>query len=210
MIMKVNIFAKFRIIVVVLVLTLASHVAMAKTTIIYAGELLAVPGEKPVKKQTIVINDKKITQILNGYVSASTFEEGSTIIDLKDSFVLPGLMDMHVHLQSQLGPDNDKDSLKMSDQLMAMRSTSFGMKTLLAGFTTVRDAGSNTQYMFAYRDAIEKGWIEGPRIIAASGVGITGGHADISGVKPELLEFYTDKSICDGPYDCRRATRRAI
>ena len=208
--MKVNIFAKFRIIVVVLVLTLASHVAMAKTTIIYAGELLAVPGEKPVKKQTIVINDKKITQILNGYVSASTFEEGSTIIDLKDSFVLPGLMDMHVHLQSQLGPDNVKDSLKMSDQLMAMRSTSFGMKTLLAGFTTVRDAGSNTQYMFAYRDAIEKGWIEGPRIIAASGVGITGGHADISGVKPELLEFYTDKSICDGPYDCRRATRRAI
>ena len=59
-------------------------------------------------------------------------------------------------------------------------------------------------------DAVNNGWVDGPRIIAAGGVGITGGHADISGVKPDLMEFYTDKSICDGPYDCRRATRDAI
>jgi imidazolonepropionase-like amidohydrolase len=64
--------------------------------------------------------------------------------------------------------------------------------------------------MYAYRDAVNNGWVDGPRIIAAGGVGITGGHADISGVKPDLMEFYTDKSICDGPYDCRRAARDAI
>jgi imidazolonepropionase-like amidohydrolase len=84
------------------------------------------------------------------------------------------------------------------------------MKTLLAGFTTVREAGSRPQEMYALRDSINKGWIDGPRIIAAGGVGITGGHADISGVRPELMEFYTNDSICDGPYDCRRATRNAI
>ena len=60
------------------------------------------------------------------------------------------------------------------------------------------------------RDAIDMGWVDGPRIIAAGSVGITGGHADISGVKPELMELWTDASICDGPYDCRRATRNAI
>jgi imidazolonepropionase-like amidohydrolase len=98
----------------------------------------------------------------------------------------------------------------MSDQLAAMRSVHFGMKTLLAGFTTVRDVGSNPQYMYALRDAINRGWVDGPRIIAAGGVGITGGHSDVSGMKPELMEFYTSANVCDGPYDCRRATRNVI
>jgi imidazolonepropionase-like amidohydrolase len=60
------------------------------------------------------------------------------------------------------------------------------------------------------RDAINNGWIDGPRIIAAGGVGITGGHADISGVSPNLMEIYTSANVCDGPYDCRRAARNAI
>lgn len=182
----------------------------AKTTLIYAGELLAVPDKDSQTKQTIIIVDNKITEVLNGYVDKSKYPEDSTIIDLKNSYVLPGLMDMHVHLQGQLGPKNDSEALKMSDQLMGFRSTDFGMKTLLAGFTTVRDVGSNPQYMYGYRDAVAKGWIDGPRIIAAGGVGITGGHADVSGVSPDLMEMYTSKTICDGPYDCRRATRRAI
>ncbi len=184
--------------------------AQAEITIIYAGELLAVPGEKALKQQTIVIEGKSIKQVLNGYKDVADIDKNATVIDLKNSFVLPGLMDMHVHLQGELGPDNVKDSLKMSEQLMGMRSTHYGMKTLLAGFTTVRDVGSNSQYMYAYRDAVNNGWVDGPRIIAAGGVGITGGHADVSGVKPDLMEFYTNKSICDGPYDCRRAARDAI
>ena len=182
----------------------------SKTTIIYAGELLTVPGEKVLKNSTIIIEDKKIKQVLKGFVDAKEIDEKAKVIDLKNSYVLPGLMDMHVHLQGELGPNNTKDKLKMSAQLKGMRSTYYGMNTLLAGFTTVRDAGSDSQYMYAYRDAVNNGWVDGPRIIAAGGVGITGGHADVSGVKPDLMEFYTDKSICDGPYDCRRATRDAI
>jgi imidazolonepropionase-like amidohydrolase len=119
-------------------------------------------------------------------------------------------MDMHVHLQGQLGPDNDRDALKMSDQLMQMRSIHYAMNTLEAGFTTVRDVGSSSQEMYALRDAINNGWIDGPRIIAAGGVGITGGHADISGVSPDLMEMMTSPNVCDGPYDCRRAARNVI
>jgi len=184
--------------------------ALADTTIIHAGELLAVAGESTARNQTIVIEDGKIIDVRSGFAEASEFEGDVTLIDLRNHFVLPGLMDMHVHLQGELGPDNDSDSLKMSSQLMQMRSIYFAMKTLEAGFTTVRDVGSSSQEMYALRDAINNGWIDGPRIIAAGGVGITGGHADISGVRPELMEIFTSDNICDGPYDCRRAARNVI
>ena len=180
--------------------------ASAEVTLIHAGELLAVPGKTPVSNRTIIIEDGRITGIQDGFVEA----EGATVIDLSDKFVLPGLMDMHVHLQGQLGPDNDRDALKMSDQLMQMRSIFYAMNTLRAGFTTVRDVGSSSQEMYAMRDAINNGWIDGPRIIAAGGVGITGGHADISGVSPDLMEMFTSPNVCDGPYDCRRAARNVI
>ena len=192
------------------VLLAAVPLANAETLLIHAGELLAVPGERPESRQTIVVDGQRIIEVVDGFAEASAYGADARVIDLSDRFVLPGLMDMHVHLQGELGPDNEKDQLKMSPQLMQMRSAHFAMKTLLAGFTTVRDVGSSGAEMYALRDAIENGWIEGPRIIAAGGVGITGGHADISGVKPELMELWTGDSICDGPYDCRRATRNAI
>lgn len=191
-------------------LALPCSSAFAETTLIHAGELLAIPGESPRSNQTIVVVDDKIVEITNGFSSAESFDGNVRVIDLSDKFVLPGLMDMHVHLQGELGPNNDRDSLKMSDQLMQMRSIYYAMNTLKAGFTTVRDVGSSSQEMYAMRDAIMNGWIDGPRIVAAGGVGITGGHADISGVSPELMELYTSPNICDGPYDCRRAARNAI
>lgn len=196
--------------IAVLILLLCCFASQAQTTVIYAGQLLAVPGESPVKQQTIVINNKRISAVHSGYTDASQFAKDTIFIDLKDQFVLPGLMDMHVHLQGELSATNTEDSLKMSSELMAMRSTHYGKKTLMAGFTTVRDLGSQTQYMYAYRDAVNQGWVDGPRIIAAGKVGITGGHMDDSGMKHELLEFYMKNSVCDGPYDCRRATRNAI
>lgn len=184
--------------------------AQANPTVIHAGTLLDKPGEKAKSTHTLLIENGKITKVIAGFVDPSTLGENVKYIDLKDSFVMPGLMDMHVHLQGELGPDNDKDALKMSSQLMQMRSQMYAMRILKAGFTTVRDAGSSAQEMYALRDAINNGWVDGPRIIAAGGVGITGGHADVSGMKPDLMKMYTDESICDGPYDCRRATRNAI
>jgi imidazolonepropionase-like amidohydrolase len=187
-------------------LLVATSAAQAEVTLIHAGELLAVPGKPPAREMTIIVEDGRITGVQRGFAEV----DGATVIDLRDSFVLPGLMDMHVHLQGELGPKNDSDALKMSNQLMQMRSLHYAMKTLMAGFTTVRDVGSVEQEMYAMRDAIDRGWVDGPRIIAAGGVGITGGHADISGVSPELMEHWTSANVCDGPYDCRRAARNVI
>jgi len=189
---------------------ITATVAGAQTTLIHAGELLAVPGEAPLTDQTIVVSDGRIAEVRPGFASAGDFDGDVTVIDLEDSFVLPGLMDMHVHLQFELGPENDRDRLKMSPQLVQMHSLMNAMNTLLAGFTTVRDVGSSPQEMYAVRDAIDRGWVDGPRIIAAGMVGITGGHADVSGASPELMHLWTSENICDGPYDCRRATRNAI
>ncbi len=188
------------------VLSITAH---AETTLVHAGALLAVPGERPLRDHTIVVEDDRIVEIRRGFADASEFE-GAEVIDLRDHFVLPGLMDMHVHLQGEMGPQRDRDALKMSSELMQMRSIMYAMRTLEAGFTTVRDVGNSGQEMYALRDAINNGWIDGPRIVAAGGVGITGGHADVSGVKPEFMEFLTDESVCNGPYDCRRAARNEI
>ena len=192
------------------ILLVSTPCVFADTTIIHAGELLAVPGKAAKSRQTIVIEGERITEIRDGYSDADEFEGEVRVIDLKNQFVLPGLMDVHVHLQGELSSKNDSERLKMSPQQIEMRSVMFGMRTLLAGFTTVRDAGSSPQEMYALRDGIDKGWVDGPRIIAAGGVGITGGHADISGVSPDLMDMFTSENVCNGPYDCRRATRNVI
>jgi len=196
--------------VAIIALAISSSV-VAKTTVIHAGELLAVPGDKPLKEQTVVIKDGKIINVVKGYAEATKFGKNAQLIDLSDRFVMPGLMDMHVHLQGELSPSNDSEALRMSNADVAMKSTMFANKVLHAGFTTVRDLGANPEEIFALRDAIDKGWVNGPRVIASgSMVAATGGHGDVDGMKAELIEKYTPKTICDGPYDCRRATRHAI
>ncbi len=192
------------------IVLLFSQLAAAQTTLTHAGQLLAVPGESPLRDRTIGVEGDRIVEVRTGFADPAGFVGDVTVINLRDAFVLPGLMDMHVHLQGQLGPNRERDTLKMSPQLMQMRSLMYAMRTLEAGFTTVRDVGSSEQEMYAMRDAINNGWIDGPRIIAAGGVGITGGHADISGVQPELMEHWTGPNVCDGPYDCRRAARNVI
>ena len=91
----------------------------ADTTLIHAGQLLAVPGKSPASRQTIVVVDDRIVAVQSGFASTDEFDGEVKVIDLSRQFVLPGLMDMHVHLQGELGPNNDSDALKMSDQLDA-------------------------------------------------------------------------------------------
>ena len=183
--------------------------AMADTKLIHAGTLLAVPGERPKREQTVVVTDNQIVDVIDGYADSGDYDNAS-VIDLRNHFVLPGLMDMHVHLQGEMGPQRDIDRLKMSSEMMQMRSIMYAMRTLEAGFTTVRDVGNSGQEMYALRDGINNGWIDGPRIVAAGRVAITGGHADVSGMRPELMKFMTNEAVCDGPYDCRRSTRNQI
>ncbi|WP_102528111.1 amidohydrolase family protein [Shewanella sp. 10N.286.51.B7] len=200
--------------IAILVCAISPFVNAADYKVIHAGELLTVASEKPLQQYSLIIRDDKITEIKKGYVTLSKDKVIATdtveYIDLKDSFVMPGLMDMHVHLQGEIGPKNDSEALRMSDADVAMRSAYFANKTLQAGFTTVRDLGAKPEQIYALRDAINKGWLPGPRIVASGGVSVTGGHGDVDGKSPDLLDMLTSKTICDGPFDCRRATRRAI
>jgi len=193
------------------VLATLSFQAQAETTLMHAGTLLAVPGSAAKAEQTVVIVDGKIAAVENGYLQQWQGAMPDKTIDLKDKFVLPGLMDMHVHLQGELGPKNDSEALRWSSEDVGMYSAYSARKTLMAGFTTVRDLGAQSpQHIYALRDAINKGWLPGPRVIASGGVSVTGGHGDVDGMRHDLLNLYTQKTVCNGPYDCRRATRRAI
>jgi imidazolonepropionase-like amidohydrolase len=191
--------------------TLASAQLEAKTHVIHAGKVLTVPGEAPLSTQTIVVKDGIITAVKNGFIAVNKIDKNALFVDLSNSFVMPGLMDMHVHLQGELGPKNDSQKLRMSESDKLVKSAYFAKKTLMAGFTTVRDLGGSPEQSYALRDGIAKGYLQGPRIVAAgSNVAVTGGHGDVDGMSPALLEMHTAKTVCDGPYDCRRATRRAI
>jgi imidazolonepropionase-like amidohydrolase len=182
----------------------------ADTKVIHAGELLAVPGEAAKRDQTVVIVDGRITEVRDGFVEASEFGADATPVDLKDSFVMPGLMDMHVHIQMELGPQNDSEKLRLSSADIGMQSVYFANNTLMAGFTTVRDMGNEYTHLNALRDGVAKGWIDGPRIVAGRMIAATGGHGDIDGMRHDLLEKYTSSTICDGADDCLRAVREAV
>ncbi len=181
------------------------------TLVIHAGTLLAVPGQAPVSEQSIVLKGNRIVSVVDGFIDPSTVSRAARLIDLSSQFVLPGLMDTHVHLTGELSPDSRNEALYMTTSMDALRGAFYAKKTLTAGFTTVRDLGAEPEAIFALRDAIEKGYVQGPRILAAgSSIAATGGHGDADGYKAELLKLWTPDTICDGPYDCRRATRHAI
>ncbi|HAZ80880.1 MAG TPA: Xaa-Pro dipeptidase [Porticoccaceae bacterium] len=190
--------------------TFFSSAVLSNTQVIHAGMLLMVPGQNPLENYTVVVKNGNITAVRPGFVALDDLDKNAQLIDLSSSFVMPGLMDMHVHLQGELGPDDDRQRLRMSSSDVLMESVHHAKLTLMAGFTTVRDVGSQSEQMYALRDAVSKGWVMAPRIIAAGGVSVTGGHGDVDGMSPDLMEMYTAKTVCDGPYDCRRATRRAI
>lgn len=188
-----------------------SATAQAQTTVIHAGTLLAVPGEAPLEQRTVVIEADRISAVEAGFTDPASYGDEIEFIDLSEHFVLPGLMDMHVHLRGELGPQSRTDALTVTAPISTLRAWANGMKTLRAGFTTVRDLGAPPEVIYGLRDTIEAGTVMGPRIFAAgSAIAATGGHGDVDGYKAELLELWTPDTICDGPYECRKAVRQAV
>ncbi len=182
-----------------------------RVTVVHAGQLLAIPGEEVVGERTIVVVNDRISQVVTGFVDATEFSKDAVYIDWSDRFVLPGLMDMHVHLLSEIDVDSHADLLTVTPAIEALRGAKNARSTLYAGFTTVRDLGGTPEAIFAVRDAIANGDIEGPRIFATgSYLSATGGHGDVHGLSIDLMKQWRAATICDGPYDCRRATRQAI
>ncbi len=177
-----------------------------ETTVIHAGWLLAVPGETPLQEQSIVIAEGKILEIRPGYLDSESLEGEVRIIDLSEKYVMPGLVDAHVHFMLELGPREQTFAFLNSKTLIALRGAGFAKKTLDAGFTTVRDLGGDTESVFALRDAIARGYIPGPRILAAgTPLAATGGHGD-----PTDARGHEASTACNGADDCLRAVRLAV
>ncbi|MBL0923300.1 MAG: amidohydrolase family protein [Sphingomonadaceae bacterium] len=178
--------------------------------IIHAGKLLDKPGSAARGASTLVIRNGRIVEVVNGHQPAPA---GATLIDLKDRFVLPGLIDSHVHLDSDAGGNAALiEAVTDSPARAAYRAAGNAKKTLMAGFTTVRNLGDGTGATLALRDAIAAGELPGPRIIdAGAGISSTSGHADPTlSLSEDLHKAVNQENLCDGVESCRHAVRLQI
>ena len=182
-------------------------------TYIHAGHLLARPGDPPRGASTIVVTDDKVTSVQDGFVDAPA---GAATVELRDRWVLPGLIDLHVHLLG-IGGDplrNRLTALNTEPQDEVLYGAGNARATLMAGFTTVRDLGGTARGIRALRDAVERGDVTGPTIVnAGEPISVTGGHGDpLNGIAEPFYHAVAEtvENTCDGPADCTRATRRQI
>jgi imidazolonepropionase-like amidohydrolase len=186
--------------------------AVADTVYVQAGKVLAIAGEAPRGATTIIITDGKIVALEAGYKAPK--DNKIRVIDLKSHYVLPGLIDSHVHLTSDTGGiASQLEDVTLSPAAQAFNAWGNGMKTLNAGFTTVRNLGDGDGAVLALRDAINDGQVTGPRILdAGASISASAGHMDGSlGFRDELREFFNATgNTCSGADDCRRAVRLQI
>ena len=154
-------------------------------TLIHAGNLIDVKNGEVLKEQTVVVADGRITGVETGYREAG---EGDEVINLKGATVMPGWLDMHVHIASEQSPTRFIERFTLEPADSAYRSVVYARRTLMAGFTTVRDLGTAYGLAQSLRRATVEGWVEGPRIFTAGrSLATTGGHADpTNGVNSSL------------------------
>ena len=177
-------------------------------TFIHANALIDGRADDARGPVTVVVSGERIASIVDGYAAPGA---NDVLIDLTAATLMPGLMDMHVHLTGEQSPDSYTEEFFLNPADLALRSTVYAERTLLAGFTTVRDVGAGHKLNLALRDAIAKGWVLGPRILAAGGVSTTGGHGDgTNGLATELQELLspTLPGVADGPDALSAAVRQ--
>lgn len=180
--------------------------------IVHAGRLLDRPGQPPRGPSTVVVRNGRIEAIRDGFLDAAG-HPGAKVIDVREKFVLPGLIDSHVHLDSdRAGQDGLVETLTNGPAYFAYEAAVNARKTLAAGFTTVRNLGNGDGVTLALRDAIAAGKVQGPRIVdAGNGISTTSGHGDASlGLNPGIAEHVHQENLCDGVEACRRAVRLQI
>ena len=188
-----------------------AHAATDTITIIHAGTLLAVPGSAPLKDQPVLVRNGEVMEIRPGFVSASDVDGTAKVIDLSTQFVMPGFIDLHVHLSGQAGSGGKLDRVTQTDADYALTAALYARRTLMGGFTTVRDLGSPGRSVFALRDAVKTGRAVGPKImVAGDAITATGGHGDFHGFRPEVLAALPKTGVCDGADGCRAAVHRQV
>jgi imidazolonepropionase-like amidohydrolase len=177
-------------------------------TLIHAGRVIDGVSDRPLVERTVVVAVGRITAIEAGFRAPSA---GDRLIDLRAGTLLPGLMDMHVHLTSEYSRASELDRFKKDGPDVALDGAMYAQRTLLAGFTTVRDLGDSFRASIALRNAINAGKLPGPRIFAAGkSIATTGGHADPTNGWAAHLGGRVGpvEGVIDGPWDAVEAVRQ--
>jgi imidazolonepropionase-like amidohydrolase len=168
-----------------LALVFAAHFLAAQTTYLHCGKLIDCASNNAQAEMTIIVEGTRIKEVQKGYAKAPA---DAKVIDLKNRTVMPGLMDMHIHVEQESNPKSYEEKFRQNPSDVAYYAESFGKKTLMAGFTTVRDLGGSGVNV-SLRNAINSGLVDGPRIFTAEkSIATTGGHADpTNGVRKDMM-----------------------
>lgn len=190
-----------------LILFLGIQNICAQTTYIHCGKLIDGTSDEIQTEMTIILDGSEIKTVEQGY---SSVPDNAELINLRDKTVLPGLIDLHVHIESQSSPDKYIKQFTLNEADVAFNSVGYAETTLMAGFTTVRDVGGSGVNI-SLRNAINAGKVVGPRIFTSGkAIATTGGHADpTNGWKDEIEGNPGPKEgVINGVADARKAVRQ--
>jgi len=191
------------------ILVLLCTVAItAQNTYLHCGKLIDTKSGKVLSEKTVVVSGNKISSIENGYVNPKNSED--IVVDLKSKTVMPGLIDMHVHIESETNPKSYLEDYTLNDADVAFNSIKYAEITLMSGFTTVRDLGGSGVNV-SLRNAINANKVKGPRIFTAEkALATTGGHADpTNGAKKSIMGNPGPmEGVVNGVEDAKKAVRQ--
>ena len=192
---------------IALLFTLSISALINADTLLHVGNLLDTNNGEISKAVTIRIKGNKILEVTKGYATPTKNDE---IVNLKQSYVLPGFMDMHVHLAQEYVPKAERRS-KIEPEYRALFAANAASKTLMAGYTSVRNLGDGGMETISLRDAIKEGLVIGPRIFTSGKtIATTGGHGDPTNGMPK--DNYSppspEEGVVDSPEDAKKAVRQ--
>lgn len=188
---------------------LAAQTAQAETTIIIAGNVIPDATTGPIGKSILTVTDGRIVSVQPYAAVAGKEFVADAIYDMSTKTIVPGLIDLHVHLTSDPGGDYRNEAVEPDEWGMVVGVKNAAL-TVKAGFTTVREAGSAQNTAFSLRRGTAEGLIDGPRIVAAGpALSIVGGHADVTGFRPEVLRALDGGYTCTGAVECAEKVRKA-
>lgn len=176
----------------------------AAPVIIRAARMLDVQSGQMLRNVTVVVTGQRITA-----VNPARLPEGASVIDLGDRTLLPGFIDTHTHLGGEINANSFIEPVRETNVDAAFKAVKYGHRTVMAGFTTVRDFGGDVTVALGH--AVERGDVIAPRVIPSrNSLGITGGHCDATGFAPGVLELGPKDGVADGPWEVVEAVRYQI
>lgn len=193
---------------IVISLITSFHALANEEIVIHAGRLIDTAEGEVLTKQTIYVENGKITGLAKGYMQA---KKDATVIDLKNSTVMPGLMDMHTHLCVELGPKTYIEEFTLNATDFTIRAVKHAERTVMAGFTTVRDLGDSDNITISLKKAILSGLIIGPTIYTSTlPIATTGGHGDPTNGRSwkNMIDVGPEHGVVNGVAEARAAVRQ--